>query len=172
MKSYSSKKPDTAATVRILQRGFIIFWMLVSPAYLYGATHERPGNAKEFETRYFASPRDAVNRINVLLRSADWKTLSEYYDLSGSSVDRKELESGQFFIRTERPEKADPGGFWRYRHPFPPGFVFHHEQSTDDPSLVIVVVGTEIDQGGRMKQRVLTEFKMRKSANGYQILPP
>ncbi len=172
MKSRSIKEINQAAVLKPVQRCFVIFLMLLSPIYTGSAADRTPSDRKEPPARYFSSPPEAVNRINELLRNRDWTSLSEYYDLSESGVDRSELQSGRFFFRTERPEKADPAGFWRYRHPFAPGFAFHHEQATDDPNLIIVVVGIEIDQGGRMKQRVFTEFKMRKSPKGYRILPP
>jgi hypothetical protein len=169
-KGFRFRRVRSAFAARGLRWAYAILWIFLCPGYFCIAADETE-RAKEVTARYFSSPREAVSRINELLRDQDWKTLSDYYDLSGSSVDRRELESGRFFIRTERPEKADPAGFWRYRHPFPPGFVFHHEQSTDDPNLIVVVVGIEINQGGGMRQRAFSEFKIKKSPNGYQILP-
>ncbi len=40
---------------------------------------------------YFTSPEHAVE----LLLAKDFRTLADYYDLSGSSIDRRELESGE-----------------------------------------------------------------------------
>ena len=108
--------------------------------------------------------------VNELLRKEDWVTLSSYYDLSGSRVDRQDLESGRFFVRAETGG-IHHQGFARYKHPFPPGFRFDQVRATEDPSVILVVVSIEIDQGGGTKQRGLSEFKMRKSAKGYQILP-
>jgi len=127
---------------------------------------------KQPERHYFSSPQEAVIVVTELLRKEDWVTLSSYYDLSDSKVDRRELESGRFFIRTETPPGPHPTGFWRYKHPFPPGFKFDRVNTTADPSVIVVVVSIEIDQGGGVKQRGVSEFKMRKSAKGYQILPP
>ncbi|MSP38632.1 MAG: hypothetical protein EXR70_09095 [Deltaproteobacteria bacterium] len=75
-------------------------------------------------------------------------------------------------MRTERPANADPAGFWRYRHPFPPGFVFLTERPANERNVATIVVVREIDQGGGPAQKVLAEFQMRKSARGYQLLPP
>ena len=124
------------------------------------------------ESRYFTSPEQAVIVITELLRREDWSALSRYYDLSDSKVDRQELESGRFFIRAEKPEGAHPAGFWRYKHPFAPGFKFDRVKATADPSVIVVAVSVEIDQGGGVKQRGLSEFKMRNSQKGYQILLP
>lgn len=129
-------------------------------------------DTKGTEAHYFTSPEEAVILVNELLRKEDWTTLSRYYDLSESQIDPSELESGRFFIRTEQPEVAHPGGFWRYKHPFPPGFLFDRVRATENPDVIIVVVSIEIDQGGGLKQRGLSEFKMRRSVKGYQILPP
>jgi hypothetical protein len=42
-----------------------------------------------------------------------------------------------------------------------------------DPSIVKVVLEVEIDQGaGSPVQRGFSEFRMRKSERGYQVLPP
>jgi len=60
---------------------------------------------------------------------------------------------------------------WRYKHPFAPGFRFDHVRPTDDPNVIAVVVSIEIDQGGGLKQRGLSEFRMRRSEKGYQVLP-
>lgn len=118
-------------------------------AQLVGCTLS--GDRLNSQPRYFASPQQAVSTINDLLRKQDWATLSRYYDLAGSAVDRSELESGRFFIRSEHPANPDPAGLWRYRHPFPPGSVFDHERSTEESGVVRIVVAIEIDEGGGIK---------------------
>ncbi len=120
---------------------------------------------------YFASPRAAIPVITELLRKEDWKTLSSYYDLSNFNTPRSELESGRFFIQDKRPEGAHPGLPWKYKHPFAPGFEFDRAEETKDTSLVTVIVKIRIDEGGGMVQRGFSEFKMRKSDRGYQLLP-
>lgn len=121
---------------------------------------------------YFESPQQAVAKIKVMLDNKSWSTLSRHYDLTGSGIDRATLASGEYFYTTERPAVAHPGGFWRYKHPFAPAFDFHHVEETSEPSTVKVVVSIEIDQGaGSPVQRGFQSFKMRKSTNGYQILP-
>jgi hypothetical protein len=138
---------------------------------LYGCV-TAAGTTNGTAARYFISPQEAVILITEMLRREDWSTLSRYYDLSGSKVDRSELESGRFFARTKQPGGVHHEGFARYHHPFPPGFRFDQVRATEDPDVTVVVVSIEIDQGGSVKQRGVSEFKMRKSANGYQILPP
>lgn len=150
------------------RRKFIAVSILIGA--LYSCT-SAVGQIDRTESRYFASPEEAVVRITALLRTEDWAMLSRYYDLTGSKVDRREVESGRFFLRTEKPEGAHPAGFWRYKHPFAPGFKFDRVNTTADSNVIVVVVSVEIDQGGGRKQRGLSEFRMRKSAKGYQILP-
>ena len=119
---------------------------------------------------YFVNPEDAVNIISKLLLAENWRELRRYYDLSSSNISGQELESGHFFINTEQPEIAHPGGFWRYKHPFSPAFeYFYSEQVSEDKVKVWVKI--EIDQGGGMIQQGNQCFTMRKSVKGYQILP-
>ncbi len=121
---------------------------------------------------YFTSPEEAVVRITEMLRQEDFGTLAGYYDLSDSNVPLEDLESGAFFIRTDRPEVAHPAGFWRYRHPFPPGFTYSGMRSTAREGVFIIRVDTSIDQGADAPQQVgYSRFHMIKSANGWQILP-
>jgi hypothetical protein len=124
------------------------------------------------EPLYFESVEKAVATAGELLRKNDWPTLARYYDLAGSDVKAEDLENGEFFIRKERPANADPAGFWKTKHPFPPGFTFDRVEKTDDAAVMRVHVKIEIDQGGGPKQRSLASFAVRKSAKGFQILPP
>lgn len=119
---------------------------------------------------FFKDPKQAVDLIITMLVSEDWKKLSRYYDLSGTNVDKESLISGDFFIRKKRPEVAHPAGFWRYREPFAPAFSYLSHHTLSD-GIVKVTVHVEIDQGGGMIQRGQDSFQLRKSANGYQLLP-
>ena len=129
-----------------------------------------PG-AKGLGSAYFQSPKQAVSAITVLLEAKDWPVLAKYYDLTGSEIDRAALDSGEFFWRTKRPPAAHPAGFWRYKHPFAPGFKYDDEQATDRPRVVKVAVKIEIDQGGGPQQRSFSHFLMRKHPQGWQVLP-
>ena len=123
--------------------------------------------------RYFASPQEAVPLIARLLEGRDFETLASYYDLGESDIDRAELKSGAFFIRAERPPVAHPGGFWRYRHPFAPGFVFSGFTPTDREDVFAVQVEIRIGQGAGAEEQVgYSEFLMVRSAAGWQVLPP
>ncbi len=123
-------------------------------------------------TSYFASPEAAVPMLTQLLKDKDYKALAAYYDLSGSDIECAELESGEFFERKERPERAHPAGFWRYKHPFAPGFKFSSTQATDRAHVFMVEVSIEIDQGvGSPVQISRAYFYMRKSQEGWKLLP-
>lgn len=135
-------------------------------------THDRThAVAARADGSVFQSPQVAVPLIAELLRGEKWKELAGYYDLSGSGIDFAELESGRYFIRTERPATAHPAGFWKYRHPFAPGFQYEHEEQTGDPRIVKVTVSIAIDQGGGLIQRGFQTFQMRRVDGGWKILP-
>lgn len=121
---------------------------------------------------FFRSTKSAVTAIRIMLRDEDWRSLARYYDLSASDIDRETLVSGEFFIRTERPEAAHPGDFWRYRHPFPPQFEYTSATPPDEAGIVTVRVSIAIEQGADQPvQQGWQEFRMRKSAEGFQVLP-
>ena len=125
-----------------------------------------------YEALYFASPQQAVDAIGTMLRERDWAVLARYYDLAGADIDRKTLISGDFFVRTEPPEVSHPGGFWRYKHPFAPGFEYASDSGADQDGIVTVRVSITIDQGsGAPAQEGRQEFQMRRSERGLQVLP-
>lgn len=122
--------------------------------------------------KYFTSPEESVLVITDLLKKEDFRTLAAFYELSSSKIKRADLESGDFFIRKERPELTHPAEFWRYKHPFSPGFKFDSIQSTEKEGVYLVRVVIEIDQGIDFPpQKGFSEYYMIKSANGWQILP-
>jgi len=121
---------------------------------------------------YFSSPAEAIPFITDLLRNENFRILARYYDLSNSEIKQSELESGDFFIRKDRPEIAHPAGFWRYKHPFAPGFKFKSVQPTAKDEIYIVEVSISIDQGPDSPEQVgLSYFYMIKSDKGWKILP-
>lgn len=117
----------------------------------------------------FETPEQAVEIVTRLLQDEQFEELSRYYDLAGTTIDRAELTSGDFFIRRERPAAAHPGGFWRYREPFAPGF--EYASHTVEGDVATVRVGIEIDQGDGTTQRGESSFCMRRSEHGWQLLP-
>ena len=52
-------------------------------------------DSSSLSTRFFSSPEEAVEQISDLLRAEDFETLACYYELTGSGIDRSELESFQ-----------------------------------------------------------------------------
>ena len=124
------------------------------------------------KTYYFSSPAEAIPMITDLLEKKNFKILARYYDLSNSDIKLSELESGDFFIRRERPEIAHPAGFWRYKHPFAPGFTFSSAQATAKDTVYIVEVSISIDQGSDSPEQIgLSYFYMVKSDDGWKVLP-
>ncbi len=121
---------------------------------------------------FFESPKSAVDQIREMLRAKDWPRLTRYYDLTGTDIDPTDLNSGAFFWREDRPEIAHPGGFWRYKHPFPPSFRYQMAEPETDAGIVTVHLMIEIDQGaGSPTQAGFQTFRLRRSDNGYQVLP-
>ena len=132
-------------------------------------TDDQQGMSK---TYYFSSPAESIPIITELLEKKNFKFLAGYYDLSNSEIKLSELESGDFFIRKERPEIAHPAGFWRYKHPFAPGFTFSNIRATKNKGIYIVKVSITIDQGPDAPEQIgLSYFYMVKSDNGWRILP-
>jgi len=126
----------------------------------------------EGRNRYFDSPETAIPAITELLQSEDFKTLASYYDLAGSDLDRVDLESGEYFIRKQPPPSAHPGGFWRYRHPFAPGFRFSHITSGIREGSHVVHMKIVIGQGEGLPPQIgFSSFAMIRSEKGWQILP-
>lgn len=120
---------------------------------------------------YFENPKQAVELIKTMLLESEWEKLSRYYDLRGTDdLDPESLKSGDFFIRKERPEATHPGEFWKYKRPFSPQFNYLSQQEIT-VDTVEVTVQIEIDQGGGMIQRGIENFYLKKSTNGYQVLP-
>lgn len=160
---------------RLLASGLIILG--AGAAGLLWLQDARTSNDQSVEVTmhdadFFETPKIAVEAVKGMLKKEDWVSLARYYDLSGSGIDRASLVSGEFFIRTERPEASHPGGFWRYKHPFAPSFNFSFTTQSNEADIVVVRVGITIDQGaGEPAQEGWQEFLMRKSEAGFQILP-
>jgi hypothetical protein len=124
------------------------------------------------KSNYFSSPAEAIPIITELLKKENFKVLAKYYDLSNSEIKLTELESGTFFIRKDRPKFTHPAGFWRYKHPFSPGFTLNRVEATAKKAVYLVEVSISIDQGsGSPKQIGLSHFYMVKSEKGWKILP-
>jgi hypothetical protein len=124
------------------------------------------------KTHYFSSPAEAIQIITELLEKKNFKILAKYYDLTNSEIKLNELESGAFFIRKERPEFSHPAGFWRYKHPFAPGFTLNRVQATAKDAVYVIEMTISIDQGfDSPKQIGLSTFYMIKKIKGWKVLP-
>ena len=99
-----------------------------------------------FALGHFSSPEEAVPIITQLLVKEDFKTLASYYDLSDSGVKLVDLESGDFFIRKKRPEVTHPADFWRFKHPFSPGFKY--SSMSNGPKENVYTIHVKITTNG------------------------
>ena len=162
-------------TRHLLTGALVILILGVTALIWYNADMDDKGEDARVtsgDAFYFSSPEQAVEAIRTMLKEEDWAALTRYYDLSGSGVDPATLRSGEFFIRTEPPEAYHPGGFWRYKHPFPPSFDYSFASPADDSGVVTVEMTIKIDQGaGSPMQEGRQQFRLRESASGYQVLP-
>ncbi|MBI1373729.1 MAG: hypothetical protein GC159_13465 [Phycisphaera sp.] len=123
-------------------------------------------------TRYFDSPKAAVEQIADMLDRADYATLSAYYDLSGTGIDRATLRSGAFFVDPAAASAPPPANLWRFKQPFSPGFGYAGHRATRTPGVYIVDVSIRIDQGEGQTPRIgYDEFRVRKTDRGWTLLP-
>jgi hypothetical protein len=95
------------------------------------------------DKNYFESPEDAVGIVNQLLNKRDWNTLSNYYLLSESGPKLEDLKSGRFFFTKDSSGPQDPMGFWKYLHPFPPGFTIVGYEELEN-GIIRVQVAIEV----------------------------
>ena len=135
--------------------------------FLIGCISHPPASTEELRTRSFHNPREAVSITAELLRREKWQDLAAYYDLSGSGIDRRELESGRFFLN-DHPI-LPPGS--KIREPFSPEFTFDRAEPTADPLILQVYVTVAINEGGGMVRRGVDSFFLRHGAGGYMLLP-
>ena len=145
-------------------------YLLLFVTDIFATDNNFKRSMKTDEAKYFQNPAEAVKVISDLLLKKSWEELASYYDLSGSIIGPDELISGQFFIANQPPEVSHPGGFWRYKHPFAPGFSYDNHQN-EDKNTVNVNLSIEIYEGFGMVQRGFDSFKMTQSPKGFQILP-
>ena len=116
---------------------------------------------------YFSNPHESVQMSSKFLIDENWEALANYYSLDGVDKDIIDsLKDGSYFINEYSPEIAHPGGFWKYRHPFPPEFKYVSHIGSGD--TIKVELSIEIDQGNGMIQEGKTFFYLKKSRKGYQ----
>ena len=152
--------------------GTVILALLAVLFFSGGSSMGEAAETGKTGTAWFDSPEKAIPIITNLLKQQDFRTLSTYYDLSASGIDPATLLSGDFFIRKERPEMAHPGGFWRYKHPFAPGFRYIGMTADTVKDTYTIHLRIEIEQGeGAPPQIGLDTFRMIRSDKGWQILP-
>ena len=147
-----------------------VCFLILIPVLTFKAYSQENIGHNDMKLLYFESPEKAVKIITRLLQNSDWLTLAKYYDLSEAEIEFEQLSSGEFFINKEKPEVAHPGGFWKFKSPFSPGFKYFSHESHGIDSLK-VNLQIEIDQGDGMVQRGYDSFFLKKSDKGYQLLP-
>lgn len=151
----------------ILRLSVIYMIIINGTNYLYS---QDDTESNSMNPLYFENPQEAIPVIKKLLIASDWEMLSRYYDLRNSDITLEKLLTGEFFIRSDKPDVAHPGGFWRYIHPFPPAYKYHHCILTRD-NIYEIEMSIEIDQSNGEFQKGFLSFFMIKSEKGFQILP-
>jgi hypothetical protein len=127
-----------------------------------GLLHHKPAS--------FPDPRAAVEQIGRMLRDRAWLKLAMYYDLSGTEVDLAKLISGAFFLHAEALRVGHPAVDNRIKEPFSPQFSYHSHRGTAGDEIV-VIVSFSVDEGMGMVREGLDAFPMRKTENGYRLIP-
>jgi len=118
----------------------------------------------------FNNPEEAYQVGMQLLDKEDWKTLSRYYDLTGSNIDPKMLASGDFFKNDPNLYVGPPGELSKYKEPFPLGFKYM--SATQQGTLVQVLLETTIEQGAETMAKVAYQFfYLRKCESGLKFIP-
>jgi hypothetical protein len=170
---YSKLDSSVKMNVKSYQYNYTFYLAIILTISFFGCKIMKNTNQKDSsKSNYFSSPAEAIPIITELLEKNNFKSLARYYDLSNSEIKLSELESGDFFIRKERPEIAHPAEFWHYKHPFAPGFKFKSVQTTARDAIYIVEVSISIDQGPASPRQIgLSYFYMIKSDKGWKILP-
>ena len=110
-----------------------------------GQVHHPKGN-RTMDSHYFQSPENAVLVVNQLLEARDWNKLANYYLLDDLGPKREELKSGRFFFREDSTGPQDPMGFWKYLHPFPPGFHFEGQEELENGTIKVQVAIEVLDE--------------------------
>jgi len=152
-------------------RKLLLITLLLQGALRIGCVKMNQKNLMN-ESRFFESPQQAVEEITKLLKQKKFHELACYYDLNNSDRNRSMLESGEFFIREKKPPLAHPAGFWRYKHPFAPGFKYQRIEPTGRDKVFRVHLAISIAQGEDMPDQIGTsEFLMIKHLQGWLVLP-
>ena len=118
--------------------------------------------------RYFSTPQAAVSEVTQLLEARDWQTLSAFYDLTDSGLDKAMLKDGSFFVDQAAAKIA--GGEPRYAHPFALGFQYRATKPIGNDEFEVSLM-IEIDNGDGTVRRALDTLYLKAYPEGYQILP-
>jgi hypothetical protein len=117
---------------------------------------------------YFKTPATAVTKVDAILATQDWPTLTQYYELEGSGVDIARLVDGSFFFSgTGEGAQED---LRNYLHPFPPGARLYEARPLGVDDRFEVDVVWKMDLPWAKDQEHLTTFVLRRYPEGYRIL--
>ena len=150
-----------------------IAWLLFAVGGLSAIAAELPDRVAG--PLYFRSIEAAVQSAGQFLAAQDWATLSRYYDLALTpEVQRTQLLDGSFFVDAAKSPNG-PGAITRWLQPFPPGAKFAGARALGDsshlPCIWEVSTVLSIDQGSGPVQRVVQEFHVMQTGDGFQFLP-
>lgn len=111
---------------------------------------------------YFSSPKESVNIISELLERQEWATLSRYYDMTYTKATKKEMLSGNFFIKPKNENEI-------HYKPFDPDFLFLDSHIIEN-EYCIVELTKELWKTCGVRSDASDFFFLHKVKNGYQII--
>ncbi len=141
-------------------------WLILS-ALLITCVFEQTKQNKFM--KYFNNPKEAVATIKLLLKSENWNTLAEYYNIENTSLTFEIISKKDFFIRDIPSEVHHPSEQITYLRPFDPSY--NYERCEEVNGRITVWVSKKIDQGDGNIQVGLATFELIRSEKGLQLIP-
>ncbi len=151
------------------RRALFAAWVLGLSACAAGPFSEDAAGPSA-SPRYFASPEEAVAQASKLMMEEDWTTLAAYCEGEVDSATGRSLNDGNYFVRPMKGEDGEDSAA-RSFHPFYPGSEFSRVVPTDEPDEVEVIVKYATEAEGGLRLRGYDSFRMKRSDQGWRILP-
>lgn len=122
--------------------------------------------------KYFDDPRTAVEVSTYLLLDENWAEIACYYYLKDTDLTYDDINCSNFFMQNKKPKNNPlPALYWKYKHPFPPGYRYLFTEPIDVDIMRIWLTNKfEVGEGVRREGR--HSFLMKYTINGYQFIPP
>jgi len=122
--------------------------------------------------QYFNDIRDAIELCTYLLLDEEWEKLASYYDLTNTTLTYNDIANRDFFMTDIKPfDTPLPANYWKYKHPFPPGYRYLFSEPLDS-EITKIWLTNKFEIGDGLVKDGRFWFLMRYKLDGYQIVPP